>query len=81
MNPANGSMLAADWFDACDLSSPPTSTNNYLLATSGHVVLRRGNTYYYHPGVVGAKPKTKEHSSEFKPYMVGLTGTVKYKII
>jgi len=62
IDPAEGSMLASDWYDACDLSSPPAHTTNYLIATPGHVAVRIGNTYYYHPGSPGAAAKSKEHS-------------------
>ena len=80
VNPAGGNMLASAWFAACNLSSPPAGTTNYLLASSGHVALRRGNTYYYHPGYPGAAPKTKAHSAGFDPSWVGCTGTVRYRI-
>ena len=80
VNPARGSMLANAWFNACNLSSPPTSSTNYILASSNHVAIRRGTTYYYHPGSPGAAPKTKAHSASFDPSWVGCTGTVRYLI-
>ena len=46
VNPARGSMLANAWFNACNLSSPPSGSTNYILASSNHVAIRRGNTYY-----------------------------------
>ena len=78
VNPAGGSMLANDWFRACTHSHPPAGSTNYILASSHHVAIRRGNTYYYHPGSQGAAPKSKAHSSAFDPSWVGCTGTVRY---
>ena len=43
VNPADGSMMASDWFDACDLDSRPSDTNNYLICSQGHVAIRQGN--------------------------------------
>jgi len=78
IDPAHGSMWAADWFGQCDLYSPPSDSTYYLLACDHHVAIRKGNTYYYHPGSEGAAPKTKAHSTAFEPDWVGCTGTVKY---
>ena len=81
INPDNGSMSANDWFNRCNLSSPPTDSDCYLLATRGHVVLRNGDYYYYHGGDEGSgtPPRPpKQHSPQWKPDWCGLDGEVRY---
>ena len=65
VNPAGNSMMANAWYNACNLTSPPAGSTHYLICSQGHVALRNGNTYYYHPGSNGAAAKTKEHSGSF----------------
>ncbi len=57
------------------------------MASSGHVAVRLGNTYYYHPGNNPDNPpnplrgpETKVHSALFQTHWVGMGNrTVKYK--
>ncbi len=78
VDPANGSMMARDWYNACNLTSPPANSTYYLICSQGHCAIRDGNTYYYHPGSNGVSHKTKAHSNNFNASWVGCTGTVKY---
>ena len=71
LDPANGSMAAIDWYNSCDLVSPPNNKTKYLLCSQGHVAIRDGDFYYYHPGEPGEDPRKKEHSSSFVPGWVG----------
>ena len=78
VNPCPGNFSAPSWFAACTLTSPPASTN-YLLCSSGHVVLRKGDTYYYHRGRGTQEVRDKKVSTIKKLSDLGLSGTVKYK--
>ena len=74
-----GKMLANDWYNSCTLSDAPSDTTTYLIASSGHVALRKGGTYYYHNGSANSAPKEKPFTTGTPLSWLGISGTVRYK--